>query len=91
MTYKEMFNKSCELIEKINENEKRIERKENIQFIIGIIVIIAITAVSTFIITMNNLDISVNEDANGALVECFGQQWYHDTEELNYLVEIENK
>ncbi len=91
MTYKEMFNKSYELIEKINENEKRIERKENIQFIIGIIVIIAITAVSTFIITMNNLDISVNEDANGALVECFGQVWYHDTEELNYLVEIENK
>lgn len=54
--------------------------------IIAVIVIIAVvlTAVSTFIATMNNLNITVNEEVNGAIVECFGQEWYHYTEEINY-------
>ncbi len=58
--------------------------------IIIAIIIMALTAVGTFVATMNNLNITVNEEGNGALVECFGQVWYHDTEELNHLVNIED-
>ena len=58
--------------------------------IIIIIIAMALTAVGTFVATMNNLHITVNEEGNGALVECFGQVWYHDTEELNHLVDIED-
>lgn len=58
--------------------------------IIIIIIAMALTAVGTFVATMNNLNITVNEEGNGALVECFGQVWYHDTEELHHLVNIED-
>ena len=58
--------------------------------IIIAVIIMALTAAGTFVATMNNLHITVNEEGNGALVECFGQVWYHDTEELNHLVEIED-
>ena len=58
--------------------------------IIIAVIIMALTAVGTFVATMNNLHITVNEEGNGALVECFGQVWYHDTEELNHLVDIED-
>lgn len=51
--------------------------------IIIIIIAVVLTAVSTFIATMNNLNIAVNEETNGAIVECFGQEWYHYTEEIN--------
>ena len=57
--------------------------------IIIAVIIMALTAVGTFVATMNNLHIAVNEEGNGALVECFGQQWYHDTEDLHHLVSIE--
>ena len=63
---------------------------KNIIIAVIIIITMALTAVSTFVATMNNLNITVNEEGNGALVECFGQVWYHDTEELNHLVEIED-
>lgn len=58
--------------------------------IIIAVIIMALTAVGTFVATMNNLHIAVNEEGTGALVECFGQQWYHDTEELHHIVSIED-
>ena len=51
--------------------------------VVAVIIAVVLTAVSTFIATMNNLHITVNEEANGAIVECFGQEWYHYTEEIN--------
>lgn len=51
--------------------------------VVAVIMAVALTAVSTFVVTMNNLNIAVNEEANGAIVECFGQEWYHHTEEIN--------
>ena len=51
--------------------------------VIAVIIAVVLAAVSTFITTMNNLNIAVNEEANGAIVECFGQEWYHYTEEIN--------
>ena len=63
---------------------------KNIIIAVIIIITMALTAAGTFITTMNNLHITVNEEGNGALVECFGQVWYHDTEELNHLVNIED-
>ena len=65
-------------------------KKNIIITVVAVIIAVIITAVSTFVATMNNLNIAVNEEGNGALVECFGQVWYHDTEELNHLVEIED-
>ena len=56
-------------------------KKTIITSIIAIILVIA-TAFTTFIITMNNIRVSVNEKENGALVECFGQIWYCETEEI---------
>ena len=56
-------------------------KKTIITSIIAIILVIA-TAFTTFIITMNNIRVSVNEEENGALVECFGQVWYCETEEI---------
>lgn len=52
--------------------------------VVAVIIAVVLTAVSTFVATMNNLSIAVNEEANGAIVECFGQEWYHYTEEINY-------
>lgn len=52
--------------------------------VVAVIIAVVFTAVSTFIATMNNLNIAVNEEANGAIVECFGQEWYHYTEEINF-------
>lgn len=51
------------------------------KFIITVIIIIA-TMVATFWATMSNLRIEVNEEENGAMVECFGQVWYCETEEI---------
>ena len=45
-------------------------------------VVIGVTVFFTFVATMNNLTISVNEESNGAIVECFGQEWYHETTEI---------
>lgn len=56
---------------------------KNIIIAVIIIIAMALTAVGTFVATMNNLSIAVNEEANGAIVECFGQEWYHYTEEIN--------
>jgi hypothetical protein len=56
-------------------------KKTIITSIITIILVIA-TALVTFVATMNNLRITVNEEENGALVECFGQVWYCETEEI---------
>ena len=56
-------------------------KKTIITSIIAIILVI-VTAFTTFIVTMNNLRVSVNEKENGALVECFGQIWYCETEEI---------
>ena len=61
---------------------------KNIIIAVIIIIAMALIAVGTFVATMNNLHITVNEEGTGALVECFGQQWYHDTEELHHLVDI---
>lgn len=51
------------------------------RMIIAVLLVI-LTAVGTFWFTMSNLYIQVNEAENGALVECFGQVWYHPTEEI---------
>lgn len=56
-------------------------KKTIITSIITAILVIA-TALITFTATMNNLHITVNEEENGALVECFGQTWYCETEEI---------
>lgn len=56
-------------------------KKTIITSIITIILVIA-TALVTFVATMNNLRITVNEEENGALVECFSQVWYCETEEI---------
>lgn len=56
-------------------------KKTIITSIITIILVIA-TALITFFTTMNNLRITVNKEENGALVECFGQVWYCETEEI---------
>ena len=56
-------------------------KKTIITTIIAIILVLA-TALATFITTMNHLRVSVNEEENGALVECFGQVWYCETEEI---------
>ena len=45
-------------------------------------VVIGVTVFFTFVATMNSLTISVNEESNGAIVECFGQEWYHETTEI---------
>lgn len=34
----------------------------------------------TFWKTMDNLHITVNTEENTAMVECFGQVWFHDVE-----------
>jgi type IV secretory pathway TraG/TraD family ATPase VirD4 len=73
------------------KERKKDDTMKNITItVVAVIIAVIITAVSTFVATMNNLHITVNEESNGALVECFGQEWYHDTEELNHLVEIED-
>ena len=46
------------------------------------IILVIVTALITFFATMNNLHITVNEEENGAVVECFGQVWYYETEEI---------
>ena len=56
-------------------------KKTIITSIIAIILVIA-TSLTTFIVTMNNLRVSVNEKENDALVERFGQVWYYETEEI---------
>lgn len=56
-------------------------KKTIITSIITIILVIA-TALVTFVTTMNHLRVTVNEEENGALVECFGQIWYCETEEI---------
>jgi hypothetical protein len=56
-------------------------KKTIITSIITIILVIA-TAFVTFVTTMNHLRVAVNEEENGALVECFGQVWYCETEEI---------
>lgn len=56
-------------------------KKTIITTIITVILVIA-TALATFFTTMNSLHITVNEEENGALVECFGQVWYCETEEI---------
>ena len=56
-------------------------KKTIITSIITVILVIA-TAFVTFVATMNHLRITVNEEENGALVECFGQVWYCETEEI---------
>lgn len=48
------------------------------KIIMAIVLLVAIFA--TFWQTMNNLHITVNTEENGAMVECFGQVWYHDVE-----------
>jgi uncharacterized protein YxeA len=65
------------------ERKKDTSMKNIIITVVAVIIAVALTAVSTFIATMNNLNIAVNEEANGAIVECFGQEWYHYTEEIN--------
>lgn len=40
------------------------------------VLLVVVTAVSTFVITMNNLRITVSEGAEGALAESCGQVWY---------------
>jgi len=44
------------------------------------VVILLVAIVATFWCTMNNLHITVNTEEKGAMVECFGQVWYHDVE-----------
>ena len=56
-------------------------KKIIITLIVTIILVIA-TALVTFVTTMNHLRVTVNEEGNGALVECFGQVWYCETEEI---------
>ena len=73
----------CDII-KITKREKDTSMKNIIITVVAVIIAVVLTAVSTFITTMNNLHIVVNEEANGAIVECFGQEWYHYTEEINY-------
>ena len=46
-------------------------------FIVALVLVL-ITVFFTFVSTMNHLEITVNEEANGAMVECFGQVWYHE-------------
>jgi uncharacterized protein YxeA len=65
------------------ERKKDTSMKNIIITVVAVIIAVALTAVSTFVATMNNLNITVNEEANGAIVECFGQEWYHYTEEIN--------
>lgn len=44
------------------------------------VVILLVAIVGTFWYTMNNLHITVNTEEKGAMVECFGQVWYHKVE-----------
>ena len=46
-------------------------------FVIAIMLVL-VTACVTFKVTMDKLYIVVNPVEQGAMVECFGQVWYHD-------------
>lgn len=49
--------------------------KKLIAYVLCVLVVMALTAVATFIVTMDNIRLTT-DDGENAKVECFGQTWW---------------
>lgn len=49
--------------------------KKLIAYVLCVLVVMALTAVATFIVTMDNIRLTT-DDGENAKVECFGRTWW---------------